>query len=128
MTRPSTEAQKRAAHEERMRKVVRDAETGCWTWTGARTGKRMQYPVAAKHRAIYETLVGPIPPVHDLHHECGNTLCVNPDHLRPVPRAEHRRSHMLGNQHAKGARWNHTPESRAKISAAMKGKARRRQT
>jgi HNH endonuclease len=43
------------------------------------------------HRYAYEALVGPIPTDHDIDHLCGNSLCVNPEHLEPVTPWENRR-------------------------------------
>lgn len=40
------------------------------------------------HRAIYETLVGPIPAGLTLDHLCRNRWCVNPQHLEPVTARE----------------------------------------
>jgi hypothetical protein len=36
------------------------------------------------HRAVYELLVGPIPPDLPMDHLCGVTSCVNPAHLQIV--------------------------------------------
>jgi len=43
------------------------------------------------HRLFYERARGPIPPGHHLHHLCGNTACVRPEHLEPLTPKEHRR-------------------------------------
>ena len=32
----------------------------------------------------------------DVHHSCGNRLCVNPSHLEIQPRGLHRHGHMNG--------------------------------
>lgn len=84
-----------------MRRVTKTAS--CWIWQGSITpagygqieqkvdGKRKNRPV---HRVVYEHLVGPIPVGFDLHHECTNRRCVNPDHLEPVEHVEHALEHM----------------------------------
>ena len=43
------------------------------------------------HRSLLRTLVGPIPEDHDIDHLCGNSLCVDPQHLEPVTPWENRR-------------------------------------
>jgi hypothetical protein len=72
----------------------------CWVWTGGGTvggGSRTgadHYGIfwanGTSHRAhvfAYKTLVGPVPDGLDLDHfACDRTLCVNPAHLRPVPK------------------------------------------
>lgn len=67
------------------------SETGCWLWTGAPT--RDGYGAASvngrtrpAHCAVYEAHRGRIPFGLVLDHTCRNRLCVNPDHLDPVPR------------------------------------------
>lgn len=105
-------------------KVVRDPETDCWEWTGAKMttgygrfyiapGDRPHAPVIRfAHRFAYELLVGPIPDGLVLDHLCRNTGCVNPAHLEPVTNRENA---LRGNQghrptHCKyGHEW--TPEN-----------------
>lgn len=62
----------------------------CWLWQGGTRsrgygqmwdGEKTIYA----HRFAYELLVGPIPPGLTLDHLCRNPLCVNPDHLEPIP-------------------------------------------
>ena len=70
-----------------------DASGECWLWTGAtnRHGYahvRYEGRVARAHRVVYQLLVGPIPAGRDLDHICRVRLCVNPEHLRPLTRAE----------------------------------------
>lgn len=53
------------------------------------------------HRAVYEALVGPIPPELELDHLCRNPACVNPAHLEPVTRKENVRRGYWGKNHCK---------------------------
>lgn len=84
------------------RKVVVDAETGCWTWTGKRGHNGYGYwhwdeggtkPNTQRlvHRVVYTVLVGPIPDGLTIDHLCRNQLCVNPQHLEAVPQGENTR-------------------------------------
>lgn len=74
----------------------------CWTWIGFsyKGYGRAKWPgikTEKAHRVMYQLLVGPIEPGLELDHLCHNSLCVNPDHLEPVTRAENiRRSHVNG--------------------------------
>lgn len=73
---------------------VVDPSTGCWIWLGKRhrgygyltvrqPGKR--FPVKRRaHRVSYETFIGPIPDGMELDHECVESLCIHPNHVRPV--------------------------------------------
>ena len=75
---------------------------GCWLWDGQTeryghvivtiSGERSQVHA---HRWVYETLVGPIPKNHQLHHECETKGCVNPAHLVPLLPAAHYRQHAV---------------------------------
>lgn len=73
---------------------VIDAETGCWVWQKYLLNG---YPIqngknsGRVHRLYFERAFGPIPPNHDIHHRCGNTACINPDHLE----AAHARAHDI---------------------------------
>lgn len=78
---------------------------GCIPWVGAQTSRGYGcFCVGGKsknqlaHRWIYQALVGPIPDGLTIDHLCRNKLCVNPEHLEPVPLRENvRRAHA--------ARW-----------------------
>lgn len=75
-----------------------DPETECWIWQG-KPGSHGRgqvtrvidgvKTVTTAYRATYEEHIGSIPKGHDLHHECGNPMCVNPEHLEPMLRSEH---------------------------------------
>ena len=76
-----------------------DPVSKCWIWCGAiskgypkftiREGKKtFNFPA---HRWAYENLGGhkKVAPELDIHHECNQPLCVNPEHLRAVTRRQH---------------------------------------
>jgi hypothetical protein len=54
------------------------------------------------HRHSYREFVGPIPDGYDVHHNCENVACFNPEHLRLMPDAEHRRLHAEARRAALG--------------------------
>jgi hypothetical protein len=74
-------------------KVDKNAQNGCWEWRAAtfRRGygafQLRKGELRKAHRISWELLRGPIPDGLDIDHLCGNTGCVNPDHLEPVTRA-----------------------------------------
>lgn len=76
---------------------VLDPDSGCWNWQRfvdeKGYGRRHGGGSDKAHRHYYELLVEPIEEDRDLHHTCENKGCINPRHLRPVTRAEHRRLH-----------------------------------
>lgn len=64
----------------------------------------------AAHRLAYEWTIGPIPEGHHLHHTCGNTTCVNPEHLEPVTPGEHLTERTLTSFQSQNARKTHCPQ------------------
>jgi hypothetical protein len=71
---------------------------GCWVWSGARRRtRRGVYGVVgerAAHRVVYELFTGrKLERGMVLHHLCQNKLCVNPEHLRPMPNGLHAQLH-----------------------------------
>lgn len=76
------------------------APTGCWLWTGGRSGPGYGVfwwhgKLRPAHRVAYEQLVGAIPDGLDIDHVrargCVHRHCVNPAHLEPVTRSENNR-------------------------------------
>ncbi|MET0145666.1 MAG: HNH endonuclease [Ilumatobacteraceae bacterium] len=66
-----------------------DPDTGCWIWT--RHVNRAGYAALASgyaNRAVYEMVKGEVPWDKRLESTCGNTVCVNPDHLVVVSPSE----------------------------------------
>lgn len=61
------------------------ANDGCWLWLGAidQDGYASRY-THRMHRAIYETLIGPIAEGLVTDHLCRVRRCVNPNHIEPV--------------------------------------------
>lgn len=67
------------------------AASGCWEWNGGRTvsgygvftAERLGYDRSGAHRAMYESIHGPLDPSQHVRHKCDNPPCVNPDHLEP---------------------------------------------
>lgn len=78
----------------KIRNAVVDPETGCWNWTAYVDGKGYAYTAKGPaHREVWKERVGPIPDGLHLHHECENTVCVNPDHMQLVTQLEHAALH-----------------------------------
>lgn len=78
--------------------VRREGE--CWMWTGSERGGRpggryggfwvdgrMEYA----HRFSYQFFRGEIPENYEVDHVCKTRKCVNPEHLRLLPRRSNRR-------------------------------------
>lgn len=68
----------------------------CWQWLGATNNHHygmvgVNGRILAAHRVVFEAYRHPIPSGLSLDHLCGNSDCVNPDHLEPVTHAENRR-------------------------------------
>lgn len=79
--------------QERFWAKVAVAPNSCWLWHGAVTrGGYGQFKVDGitrrAHRIAYLSWYGELPTT-DLHHVCETRLCVRPDHLQPISRADH---------------------------------------
>lgn len=91
-------------------KSRRDEE--CWWWTGSERGGRKkgegygQFWFLSQnyyaHRFSYEYFKGEIPENHEVDHICKNRKCVNPAHLRLLPRRSNRRRVA----HRKEVKWH----------------------
>lgn len=82
--------------EDRFWQIV-DPTGFCWLWTGSKNqngyGRFQPHPgtnrkTSSAHRVAWELLIGPISPGYEVDHLCRIKLCVNPDHLEPVTKAE----------------------------------------
>jgi hypothetical protein len=82
------------------KKVDRKGPNGCWLWTAGQTstgygkferikddGRRV---TCKAHRFSFLLHGGALLPGHHLHHVCGVSVCVNPQHLQQVTPKEHR--------------------------------------
>jgi hypothetical protein len=66
----------------------------CWLWPGYVCPEGYgRYANREAHRVVWEHLRGAIPKRHHLHHKCGQSSCVNPDHLEPLNPEAHARLH-----------------------------------
>jgi len=77
--------------------------TDCWTWTGAVSNRSYgsifyQGRMQKAHRVMWELNFGPVPKGLELDHLCRNRLCINPNHLEPVTRAENLARGIQSNQ------------------------------
>jgi hypothetical protein len=83
-------------------KVRVDPATNCWLYTGwlnpcgypeMRIGGTKAPRKRMAHIIVYERIRGPVPPDHQLHHECRQRSCVNPWHMAPLTPTDHMRLH-----------------------------------
>ena len=72
-----------------------ETENGCWLWLGATVRGYGEVSLHGRmgyaHRVMYQLFQGAIPKDWQVHHKCGNPLCVNPDHLEAMPLPDHSR-------------------------------------
>lgn len=89
-----------------MRRV--EKTDSCWLFTGAKTrgygSVRFKSRSYLAHRAIFELMVGAIPPGMDLCHRCDVRNCVNPGHLFIGTRSENMVDCVTKGRH-KPTRW-----------------------
>ena len=89
--------------------------SGCWNWTGSKTrggyGKFSDKGKQARaHKWLCELVTGRVKKGFDVHHTCGNRVCVNPRHLRVLSHSE--------NMHeaARRGAWAGEKNSNAKLT------------
>lgn len=87
-----------------------DKSSECWLWTGLQHKGYGRYSDGLAHRVSYEIHRGPIPDGLELDHLCRTPLCVNPDHLEPVTRAENMRRRAAAKTHCINGH-EYTPEN-----------------
>lgn len=68
---------------------------GCWLWTGPVWKGYGHSGGTTAHPHVWLALGRTIPAGLELDHLCRKPLCVNPDHLEPVTRAENARRRAL---------------------------------
>jgi len=78
----------------------------CWLWTGPVWKGYGKSSGTTAHRHVWLALGRTIPAGLELDHLCRKPLCVNPDHLEPVTRAENiRRRYALYTRCKSGHRF-----------------------
>lgn len=70
----------------------------CIIWTGVKQSRGYgRITISGErflaHRIAYERKHGYVPEHLDVHHKCGNKLCINTDHLELLPHGPHMRLH-----------------------------------
>lgn len=79
--------------ESRIGRSITPQPNGCWIFRNVEEIYGSTREISRVHRFVYETLVGPIPQDHHLHHKCVTPACCNPAHLEPLTPAEHAAAH-----------------------------------
>lgn len=86
------------------------ARGGCWEWTGyvnwsganktipygrirrPKAGAKASAPYV--HVYVWEIFFGKYSEGHETHHDCQNTICINPSHYGPIDPDEHDLIHL----------------------------------
>lgn len=88
-------------------------DSGCWEWTGGKINVGYgSFRRQLVHRLSYEEYDGPIPDGYVIHHLCHNRICLNPEHLIAITRAENTREGALGRRKSHCSKGHeYTPEN-----------------
>ena len=75
-------------------------ETPCWLWQRSLNNRGYGKlwdgsSLVLAHRYSYEQIYGPLDYRTDLHHLCETKRCINPEHLKPMAKKEHRRQQKI---------------------------------
>ncbi len=101
---------KKISLKKRLLKKTDKTNSGCWIFTGSKTGKMGHGEIrrggsAGKilaHRASYLLFIGEIPKNICVCHKCDVPACVNPSHLFLATREENNKDRDAKNRGAKG--------------------------
>lgn len=98
--RPALITRRGMATEDRFYNQIRISDNGCWIWIGT-TLKSSGYGIfhvinaqgkwqnVLAHLWSYKHFGGRIPEGFEIHHQCTNVSCVNPEHLETVTKPQH---------------------------------------
>jgi len=108
-------------------KIDRGAENACWPWLGSRSGSGLGYGqvwVNGKNQRVTRQLwamqFGKIPAGYLVLHNCDNSICCNPAHLRLGTHQDNMDDMASKGRRVTFAGKSHTLETRAKMSASKK--------
>lgn len=95
---------------EKLSEQLVETETGCWEYTGGRTGSN--YGVVCfghtkqrgAHVISYELTFGPVPKGMQVCHRCDNPPCCNPDHLFLGTPQDNKNDEIAKGRHVYGER------------------------
>ena len=102
---------------------IPEPNSGCWIWEGDKD--KRNYPVLAVqtdhkrkmhriHRIMCEQAHGPLGELHALH-KCDNSICINPDHLRPGTHQDNIREAVERNRMARAEKLPSTVLNAEKV-------------
>lgn len=118
--------------KDRFLKYVKRAENGCWLWTGATDGAKVDKPAAKffvggklkkAARISWELFKGKIPAGKCVLHDCpagDDPMCVNPDHLWLGTQLENVADRVAKNRSSKGETHGRACLTEAKVRKIKK--------
>ncbi len=109
--------------EARVGQRIEPQPNGCWLYDGEPDEYGRVYlghgVRKVAHVFVYETLVGPVPRGHHLHHECETPGCCNPEHLTPLLPNQHKAEHELRRMESTTGSWKRDPLAVLKYVEAL---------